>query len=548
MIGCRGSRRSNSSPRLQVRPILFVLVWILSPAASVLQSQVQAPRQSLPAQWEVDQAVEVLQRFLAAEEAARERSATELARESEQGASPSGLLRALPLRTTSVASEAAAAPTLGDASLNLAGQLHVGADTAIFGYHGNATSLLFWSDTGGNQGFGPSALESNTGLANFNTAVGQAALKKNSDGDHNTAIGFASLFSNTIGTHNTGVGVNSLLSNIDGNYNTGAGVEALYANSTGDSNTAAGVRALYSSTGALNTAAGYRALHANTSLLNTAAGAYALEDNTTGLNNTAIGVRALTANQTGLSNTAVGVDALAASTAGNNTAIGHDALAATTGNRNTAFGADAGELATTGSDNIFVGEFTEGTSSDDGTIRIGGDAGVLGHTHVFLSGVRGITTGNANAIAVVIDSDGQLGTVSSSSRGKQDVHPATAYSRRILDLRPVAFRYRTHVARDPSTPVQFGLIAEDVATVLPELVIFDRGGQPQTVRYQQLPPLLLSALRSAVEDELQSKRMLQRHEKRLIAVEAGLTRLEQANRSHLDEQSVLPVGGEEEIR
>ncbi|HUP21562.1 MAG TPA: tail fiber domain-containing protein, partial [Thermoanaerobaculia bacterium] len=232
---------------------------------------------------------------------------------------------------------------------------------------------------------------------------------------------------------------------------------------------------------------------------NTASGFWALYSNTIGFANTASGQRALQSNTEGRENTASGYRALGSnSTGGSNTAIGRGALLSnTTGYTNTAVGRDAGINATTGRDNIFLGSGATGNSSDTNTIRIGGTAtggatpGVGQQNRTFINGIRGITTANADAIAVLIDTAGQLGTSSSSRATKQDIQDLGPLADRLLELRPVAFRYRQHAATNPDTPLQFGLVAEEVAEVFPELVVFDEAGRPETVKYHLLSALLL---------------------------------------------------------
>jgi hypothetical protein len=187
-------------------------------------------------------------------------------------------------------------------------------------------------------------------------------------------------------------------------------------------------------------------------------------------------------------NTAVGDSALFnLPTGGFNTAVGQGALAAlTTGSANTAIGQGAGANVTTGGGNLYLAN--EGVDGENSTIRVGSG---LGHTRLFLAATRGVQTGINNAAFVMIDSNGQLGTVSSSRRTKDHIEDLGAVSRAIFDLRPVRFTYRQPYT-DGSTPVQYGLIAEEVAEVLPELVAYGNDGEPETVKYHVLPTLLLA--------------------------------------------------------
>ena len=186
-------------------------------------------------------------------------------------------------------------------------------------------------------------------------------------------------------------------------------------------------------------------------------------------------------------NTASGNRALYSNTTGsNNTASGHSALFSnTTGNNNIALGNSAGVNLTTGNNNIDIGN--RGVAAEGNTIRIG-DAN---QTRAFIAGIRGVTTGSADAIAVLIDSNGQLGTVSSSRRFKDDIADMDAASSALMKLRPVTFHYKTD--QNPSgRTLQYGLIAEEVAEVYPGLVAHSADGQIETVMYQFLPPMLLN--------------------------------------------------------
>jgi hypothetical protein len=230
---------------------------------------------------------------------------------------------------------------------------------------------------------------------------------------------------------------------------------------------------------------------------NTAAGSSALAADSSGDFNTAVGFNALLLNTTASSNTAVGAGALDANTMGSsNTAIGVDALGHNTGGNNIAIGKDAGDGLTTGTNNIDIGNF--GVAAESATIRIG--SGLQNRT--FLAGVRGITTGAADGLNVLIDSNGQLGTVSSSASVKRQIADVGEASSPLLNLRPVSFYYRN----DAADIRQYGLIAEEVATVMPELVQFSPEGRAETVRYHFLAPLLLN------EIQKQERRIAQQDE------------------------------------
>ncbi len=308
------------------------------------------------------------------------------------------------------------------------------------------------------------------GYPGFNTAEGDGALQSLTSGASNTAIGFDALFSNITGSNNTATGIGALGSNTDGSDNTANGVSALFLNTAGIRNTALGFEALFvNRNGFENAATGWRALFANTS----------------GFHNTADGFQALVSNTTGNHNTAEGDSALESNTTGNfNTANGAHALALnTTGSDNIALGFQTGDQLTTGSNNIDIGN--TGMATDFNTTHIGTHAI---QTRTFIAGVRGVITGSANAVPVVIDSLGQLGTISSSARFKEEVKPMGRSSEAVLALNQVTFHYKS----DHSETPQFGLIAEDVAKANPDLVVRDENGEIYTVRHDAVNAMLLN--------------------------------------------------------
>ncbi|MFO1303328.1 MAG: tail fiber domain-containing protein [Burkholderiales bacterium] len=285
------------------------------------------------------------------------------------------------------------------------------------------------------------------------------------------------------GAANTGVGYIALQSNAAGINNTAVGSAALGSNTAGGRNTAAGASALASNiAGASNTAVGASALHFNTAANNTAVGDNALAQNTGGDSNAAFGWQAQIGNTSGKQNTAIGAQASTAATSGDqNTALGYQALMQNAaGSLNTALGAYAGYFAT-GSGNLYLAN--AGLAGEDATIRIG--AG--GHTRAFVAGVRGVTVGGA--VNVFIDALGQLGTISSSREVKDDIADMGEASSVLMELRPVTFRYKAQAASDH---LQYGLIAEEVAEVAPELVATRGDGSVETVYYQHLAPMLVN--------------------------------------------------------
>jgi hypothetical protein len=292
----------------------------------------------------------------------------------------------------------------------------------------------------------------------FNTATGAGALLFN-DADKNTATGAAALLFNTTGFGNTAVGATALLNNTEGENNTATGSEALFSNTTADFNTAIGSAALYFNTeGEQNAATGTAALYHNTEgHANTANGFSALFSNTIGGGNTAIGYRALGENTEGDLNTAVGINAL-----GNNT----------TGSFNTVIGRAAG-ASITGDANVCIGEGVQGVADVDNTTWI-----------------RNVYASVANSRQVYVNSDNKIGTLASSRRYKDEIRPMAKASEAILSLRPVSFRYKKEV--DPTRCLSFGLIAEEVAHIDPDLVTPDPNGKPETVRYEAVNAMLLN--------------------------------------------------------
>jgi hypothetical protein len=296
------------------------------------------------------------------------------------------------------------------------------------------------------------------------------------------------------GDGNTGFGDHVLVLNGLGNNNSGFGAEALNANSSGFGNTAVGSNALLTNTsGRENTATGEFALLANRlGNENTAAGVGALEDNDSGSDNTAIGWHALLANGSGAgngsANTAIGAATLAnnSNASGGNTAVGYAALGQITGSFNIGIGIGAGNNQTSGDHNIYIGNGGP-SATESNTIRIGDANFQNGGT--IITGISGLTaTGGA---PVYVTGGGRLGTNTASSRRvKQDIRDIAEESDRLMKLCPVAFEYKPEF--DPAGLTQYGLIAEEVAEVFPDLVTLDREGRPEGVRYHLIAPLLLN--------------------------------------------------------
>ncbi len=280
----------------------------------------------------------------------------------------------------------------------------------------------------------------------------------NTTGVRNTANGFAALETNTTGERNTATGRAALVNNTTGNNNTADGHDALFSNTTG--------------------------------IWNTATGSFALFSNTIANDNTAIGYFALFGNTTGNNNTANGTNAL---------------LNNTTGNENIALGNLAGRNLTTGDNNIDIGN--QGVAAEANTIRIGT---VGTQTKTFVAGISGA---GVTGIAVKVNAAGQLGTAPSSQRFKEEIRPMDDASEAILALKPVTFHYKKEI--DPDGIPQFGLVAEQVEKVNPDLVSRDRDGKPYTVRYEAVNAMLLNEF-------LKEHRTVQEQQKEIDALRAEL--------------------------
>jgi hypothetical protein len=286
------------------------------------------------------------------------------------------------------------------------------------------------------------------GYPGLNTAEGTNALKSLTTGVGNAAVGWYSLFSNTDGSLNTALGTGTLVFNV------------------GDQNTTQGI---------YNTAIGAAALlHNSIGAYNTATGAGALVNNQDSSFNSAFGINALSSKTSGQSNDAFGSNALAFNiSGGDNSAFGAGALSNSTGSDNTAIGFAAGNLLVTGDGNVYIGQDVGGQSTESNTTYI-----------------RNVHDSITTARQVYVDANNKIGTLASTRRVKDDIEPMARASETILALRPVTFRYKKEIDRY-CTP-QFGLVAEEVAEINPNLVTRDREGKPETVRYDAVNAMLLN--------------------------------------------------------
>jgi hypothetical protein len=245
----------------------------------------------------------------------------------------------------------------------------------------------------------------------------------------------------------------------DGGYPgfaTAEGTKALQSLTTGSANTAVGWFSLFSNaSGSFNTATGAGSLLFNIADDNTATGAAALFSNTTGTDNTANGVLSLLSNTTGVANTAIGASALYYNT----------------GSSNTALGAGAGSNVITASNVICIGIPGADVSNS-----------------CFIDNIYGETTVSGTTLPVIVSNTGQLGTAPSAARFKKEIKPMDKASESILALRPVTFHYKSDTKGTP----QFGLVAEEVAAVNPDLIVRDKNGEVYTVRYDAVNAMLLN--------------------------------------------------------
>jgi hypothetical protein len=284
---------------------------------------------------------------------------------------------------------------------------------------------------------------------------------------------------------NTAEGQNALLNLTSGTFNTAVGFFSLKNNTQGQFNTAVGAATLFTNTADKNTGTGAGALLSNTiGIENTAAGSFALLNNSTGAQNAAFGANALINSTTGGGNTAIGFNALP-----NNT----------TGITNTAVGFNAGFGITTADNVIVIGTNVAGQNVDHSC---------------FIGEVFGATS--SNGTQVFINSDGRLGTITSSRRFKQTIEPMDNASEVLFLLKPIRFRYKKQI--DPTETSQFGLVAEDVEKVNPDLVVRDKEGKPYSVRYDQVNAMLLNEF-------LKEHRKNEEQEKTIVELKSGMTAL-----------------------
>ncbi|MCP4120191.1 MAG: hypothetical protein GY751_00365 [Bacteroidetes bacterium] len=450
-----------------------------------------------------------------------------------------------------------------DTISSITGNLKIG-DIAV---HGFGTSNAFLGDlagnytlTGaGNNGFGQQVF-SNLTTGTENTGMGNDSLKLVTSGNFNTAFGSCALCAITTETFNTAVGINAL-SNAAGDSNVALGANAGVNLLTGDHNIYIGNRGTPSESNTIrigNTdhtdtylfgdvtltsnltlpysnipktegvvTIGIYSLYADiesnvafgdvsfgsltTGEQNTAMGQNSSASLTSGNQNVSIGHDSLQSCTTGINNTAIGVDTLSDNVSGsNNTALGWSSLVNCTGNYNIGIGTDGGCLLTTGDYNICIGG--DGVAGESNTIRIG-DGTNYNTTYLYgdiiASGIFGSTS--SGGTAVFVNSSGVLGTLTSSIKTKTNIAPMDSSA--LYKLKPVQFEYKKDLGHR-----QYGLIAEEVYKIDPQLIIYDNQGDINTVKYHDINIMMLSEI--------------QRLNKELVELRTELNMSNQKNKEH----------------
>jgi hypothetical protein len=295
-----------------------------------------------------------------------------------------------------------------------------------------------------------------------NVFVGYNAGYNNSTGSNNTFSGIVAGYSNTAGVHNTFFGGGAGYNNTTGSYNTFSGDAAGYNNTTGHNDVFAGIDA-----GVNNASGNYNVFF----------GGGAGASNTTGSSNTFAGDAA------GFNSSTATLNAFYGDQAG---------FQNTTGSYNTFAGPQAGYNNTTGNSDVYIANYGPGLGMENNTIRIGNQGtGVSQQNATFIAGIAGATV---TGVAVHVNtSTGQLGVVSSSRRFKEQIRDMGDSTNGLMKLRPVTFFYKPEYDKGECT-LQYGLIAEEVAEVYPELVAYEPDGKPYTVKYQYLTTMLLNEM------------------------------------------------------
>ena len=342
--------------------------------------------------------------------------------------------------------------------------------------------------------------------SNFNLFVGRSA-GTNNQAQYNAFAGASAGYNNTTGGYNTFTGGAAGYNNTTGYFNTFAGGAAGYSNTTGSNDTFTGNQAGYTNT---------------TGTDNTFTGSIAGDSNTTGSYNTFTGSGTGFSNTTGYDNTFIGVHAGFTNTDGrDNTFVGTDAGEYSTGSFNTLLGSRAGYYNMTGNYDMYIGNEGPMSGNEPYTIRIG-DPVVYAATYI--AGIYGSTA--SGGVPVYINSNGQLGTSGSALRFKEQIRNMGDSTDALMTLRPVTFFYKPEYDKGERT-LQYGLIAEEVAKVYPELVAYDNDGRAYSVRYQYLTSMLLNEAQKQYHRAEAQAEVIKAQEQRIDDLEQRLSRLEE---------------------
>ena len=406
-----------------------------------------------------------------------------------------------------------------------AGEANNGSYNAFFGYEAGLNN----TSGGSNTFYGSFAGTSNT-TACCNVFSGYKAGYSTTTGGFNTFSGWKAGYSNSLGQNNTFDGYQAGYSNTgdsagDGGDNAFFGYQAGYSNTLGFYNTFVGSGAGYSNIGdsggfgAYNTFIGESAGYSNTrGSSNTFVGYEAGQHNTSGRLNTFVGLGAGT-NATGNENTFSGYGAGTNATGDENTFVGTGAGTSTAGSNNIFLGIFAGGNNATGGNDIYIGNQGPASGTESNTIRIGD-----GEAAAYIDGVYGSTS--SSGIPVYVNSNGQLGTQTSSLRFKEQVQDMGDSTSALMKLRPVTFLYKPEYDKGERT-LQYGLIAEEVAKVYPELVAYDNDGQPYSVRYQYLSTMLLNEVQKQYRRAEEQTKVVESQQGRIESQQRQVTAQQQ---------------------
>lgn len=413
--------------------------------------------------------------------------------------------------------------TIGQIKINNVAYFHNGGNSHDIFIAGAGN---FTSSGNENIGIGSQAQEALTS-GSFNVGIGSISQQKITTPNDNVAVGYQTQNTLTTGTANIAMGRSAQFGITTGSFNIGIGYANHFGAITGTDNIALGqntqngaisgfsnigigrVSQEHLTSGDHNIAMGYQSQNTlTTGIRNISIGAVSQFSLTTGGYNIAIGylAQAGTGTPTGDDNIGIGQNAqqniTGATTA--NVAIGRDSQKSATGNNNTTFGFKTGANFTTGAGNVLIGANAgqNYTGAESNNVLIGlNESGTNGESNVtkintangttcYVGGIYGITTASGTTSTVLISNGNQLGTISSSRRFKRDIKDMEQESSSIMSLRPVTFQYKSHT----DNVTQFGLIAEEVMEIMPEIVNLDGEGKPESIRYHDLPCMLLNEI------------------------------------------------------